>query len=58
MEDYAFAAPSACGVCLGGAPQTRRAWVYRREGMHKAAEEVLRTANPDIEIPLAEIFPQ
>jgi Uma2 family endonuclease len=39
-------------------PQTRRAWVYRREGMHEAADGVLRTTNPDIEIPLAEIFPQ
>jgi Uma2 family endonuclease len=37
-------------------PQTRRAWIYRREGMHEAPDAVLRTANPNIEIPLADVF--
>jgi Uma2 family endonuclease len=37
-------------------PQTRRAWVYRAEGMHEVHDGVLRTTNPDIEIPLAEVF--
>jgi len=39
-------------------PQTHRAWIYRREGMHEAADGVLRTTNPDIEIPLADVFPE
>jgi Uma2 family endonuclease len=39
-------------------PQSHRAWVYRREGMHEAPNGVLRTTNPDIEIPLADIFPR
>jgi Uma2 family endonuclease len=37
-------------------PQTHRAWIYRREGIHEATDGVLRTANPDIEIPLADVF--
>jgi Uma2 family endonuclease len=39
-------------------PQTHRAWIYRREGMHEVRDGVLRTRNPDIEIPLTDVFPE
>ena len=39
-------------------PQTRRAWIYRRGGLHEVRDGVLRTTNPDIEIPLADVFPE
>ncbi len=37
-------------------PQTRRAWIYRTEGMREVRDGVLRTENPDIEIPLEQMF--
>ena len=37
-------------------PRSHRAWIYRLEGMHEVHDGVLRTTNPDIEIPLADIF--
>ena len=37
-------------------PQTRRGYVYTSEGMHEAKDGVLRTADPTLEVPLAEIF--
>jgi Uma2 family endonuclease len=37
-------------------PRSRRAWIYRLEGMREVHDGVLRTANPDIEIPLADVF--
>jgi Uma2 family endonuclease len=37
-------------------PKTTRAWNYRRDGMDEVRDGVLRTENPSIEIPLAEIF--
>ena len=37
-------------------PQTHRAWIYQAEGMREVRDGVLRTANPDIEIPLADLF--
>jgi Uma2 family endonuclease len=37
-------------------PQTRRAWIYRPEGMHEVRDGVPRTEQPGIEIPLAEMF--
>jgi Uma2 family endonuclease len=37
-------------------PQNRRGWIYRRDGMHEVRDGVLRTENPDIEIPLADLF--
>ena len=37
-------------------PRTRRAYSFTREGMREASEGVLRTADPEIAVPLAEIF--
>ncbi len=37
-------------------PQLRRAWVYTPSGMSEAADGVLRTGDPAIEIPLAGLF--
>lgn len=37
-------------------PETRRAWIYRNEGSYEARDGVLRTANPDIEIRLADVL--
>lgn len=37
-------------------PRLHRAWIYRREGMREVHDGVLRTTNPDIEIPLADVF--
>ncbi len=37
-------------------PKTQRAWVYRSEGMHEVRDGILRTENPEITVPLAEIF--
>jgi len=37
-------------------PRTRRAYSFTRDGMREASEGVLRTADPEIVVPLAEIF--
>ena len=37
-------------------PKTCRAWIYRTEGMHEVRDGFLRTENPEIAVPLAEIF--
>ena len=37
-------------------PWSRRAWVYTAEGSREIRDGVLRTANPEIAVPLAEIF--
>jgi Uma2 family endonuclease len=37
-------------------PKTKRAQVYTAEGMREAKQGVLRTENPEIAVPLAEIF--
>ena len=37
-------------------PRTRRAYSFTREGMREASEGVLRTDEPEIVVPLAEIF--
>ena len=37
-------------------PATRRAWVYTAEGSHEVKDGVLRTDNPQMAVPLAEIF--
>jgi hypothetical protein len=37
-------------------PVTRRAYVYTADGSHEAKDGVLRTANPVIEVSLAEMF--
>jgi hypothetical protein len=38
-------------------PVTRKADIYTSGHFYKAADLVLRTADPQIEVPLAEIFP-
>lgn len=38
-------------------PQSRRAQVYAREGMTEVKDGVLRTREPEIAVPLAEVFP-
>jgi Uma2 family endonuclease len=37
-------------------PLTQRAWVYTKDGGHEATDGILRTENPEIELPLPEIF--
>lgn len=39
-------------------PRTKRAYVYKSVGSHEAKDGVLRTGNPEILIPLKEIFPE
>jgi Uma2 family endonuclease len=34
-------------------PRTRRAFIYTADGMREAKDGILRTQNPDIEVPLA-----
>ncbi len=38
-------------------PQSRRAYVYTGEGMTEVKDGVLRTHDPEIAVPLAELFP-
>lgn len=37
-------------------PLTRRGYCYSSAGMHEAKDGVLRTSNPNIEVPLAALF--
>ncbi len=37
-------------------PIRRRAWIHTTDGSHEAKDRVLRTQNPEIAAPLAEIF--
>ncbi|MBZ5592071.1 MAG: Uma2 family endonuclease [Acidobacteriia bacterium] len=37
-------------------PCTHRAWVYTKEGSHESKDGILRTQDPEIELPLPEIF--
>jgi Uma2 family endonuclease len=37
-------------------PRSRRAWVYTAEVIREVKDGVLRTREPDIEVPLAEVF--
>jgi hypothetical protein len=37
-------------------PETKRAFCYTPGEMHEVLDGVLRTKDPDIEVPLAEIF--
>jgi Uma2 family endonuclease len=37
-------------------PSSRRAWVYTADAIGEVKDGVLRTQQPDIEVPLAEIF--
>jgi len=37
-------------------PEAREAWVYTAEGMREVRDGILRTENPEITVPLAEVF--
>jgi hypothetical protein len=37
-------------------PSRRRGYHFTKEGMHGAKDGVLRTTNPDLEVPLAAVF--
>jgi Uma2 family endonuclease len=37
-------------------PGSRRAWVYTREGSREVTDGVLHATNPDVTLPLAEVF--
>jgi Uma2 family endonuclease len=37
-------------------PATRRAWVHTKDGVQEARDGILRTENPQLTVPLAEIF--
>ncbi|MDP2999930.1 MAG: Uma2 family endonuclease [Bryobacterales bacterium] len=37
-------------------PSSRRAWIYTADAISEVKDGVLRTQQPDIEVPLAEIF--
>jgi Uma2 family endonuclease len=38
-------------------PRSRRAFVYTADGSREAKDGILRTENPEIVVPLAEVFP-
>lgn len=53
IDDYlAFGVPQVWVID----PRLKRAWVYTTEGSHEAKDGVLRTADPEIALPLAELF--
>jgi Uma2 family endonuclease len=37
-------------------PASRRGWVYTKDAIEEAKDGVLRTSNPNIEVPIAELF--
>jgi Uma2 family endonuclease len=37
-------------------PENRRVWVYTRAGCTEVLDGILRTENPSLTVPLAEIF--
>jgi len=37
-------------------PATRRAWIHTKDGAREATDRVLKTENPALNVPLAEIF--
>lgn len=37
-------------------PSTRRAWVYTKSGTYEVVDGMLKTENPELIVPLAEIF--
>lgn len=38
-------------------PRTRRGWVHTPDGSREVKDGVLRTANPDLAVPLEQLFP-
>ena len=50
IDDYlSFGVPNVWVVN----PRTRRAFAYTPDGMQEARDGILRTQNPDIELPLS-----
>ena len=39
-------------------PRNRRAWVYTTDGSREVKDGILRTSDPDLELKLAELFPE
>ncbi len=37
-------------------PQTRKAWIYTPEAIREVRDGILRTENPEVAVPLSEIF--
>jgi Uma2 family endonuclease len=37
-------------------PRSRRAWAYTRDGIAEAKDGILKTENPELVVPLAEVF--
>jgi Uma2 family endonuclease len=37
-------------------PWTRRAWVYTSDGSREVKDGILRTENPDMQVPLSDVF--
>ena len=53
IDDYlGFGVPYVWVV----SPRSRRGWIYTAEAIREAKDGMLRAANPDIEVPLAELF--
>ena len=53
IDDYlAFGVPYVWVVN----PQSLRGWIYTNEGTHEAKDGVLRTANPELVLPLKEVI--
>lgn len=53
IQDYlAFGVPYVWVID----PETRQGWIYTAEGMRPAKDGVLRTADPEIAVPLATLF--
>lgn len=53
IDDYlAFGVPYVWVI----SPKSRRGWIYTPEAIREAKDGVLRADNPDIEVPLMELF--
>jgi len=55
IDDYlAFGVPYVWVL----SPKSRRGWIYTPDAIREAKDGVLRTENPDIAVPLVELFDQ
>jgi Uma2 family endonuclease len=53
IDDYlAFGVPYVWVIN----PASRRGWVYTKDAIVEAKDGILRTSNPNIEVPIAELF--
>jgi len=53
IDDYlAFGVPYVWVIN----PASRRAWIYTKDAIQEAKDGVLRASNPDIEVPIVELF--